>query len=68
MFDERKPRYFNGKRFLHERFFEADGTLKEHFARLFERNREHYAALERKYRYAAAHPWLGVEPDPPEPE
>jgi hypothetical protein len=28
----------------------------------------HHAALARKYRYAASHPWLPVEPDPPEPE
>jgi hypothetical protein len=28
----------------------------------------HYAALKRKYEQAASHPWLPVEPDPPEPE
>jgi hypothetical protein len=27
----------------------------------------YHAALARKYRYAASHPWLPVEPDPPEP-
>jgi hypothetical protein len=24
--------------------------------------------MQKKYEYAAAHPWLPVEPDPPEPE
>jgi hypothetical protein len=24
--------------------------------------------MQKKYDYAAAHPWLPVEPDPPEPE
>jgi hypothetical protein len=28
----------------------------------------YHAALARKYRYAASHPWLPVEPDPPRPE
>jgi hypothetical protein len=29
--------------------------------------RDHSLSLERKYRYAAAHPWLAVEADPPFP-
>ena len=28
----------------------------------------HESRLERKYERAARHPWLSVEPDPPEPE
>ncbi len=28
----------------------------------------YHAALARKYRYAASHPWLPVEPDPPPPQ
>jgi hypothetical protein len=28
---------------------------------------EHHARLAEKYQYAAAHPWLPVEADPPEP-
>ena len=28
----------------------------------------YYAALKQKYEQAARHPWLAVEPDPPEPE
>jgi hypothetical protein len=27
-----------------------------------------HRAIERKYEYAARHPWLPVAPDPPEPE
>jgi hypothetical protein len=29
--------------------------------------RAHWAAMARKYRLAAARPWLPVEPDPPQP-
>ena len=28
----------------------------------------YHAAMARKYRYAALHPWLTIEPDPPEPK
>jgi hypothetical protein len=28
---------------------------------------DHYVALAAKYEHAARYPWLGVEPDPPEP-
>ncbi len=28
----------------------------------------YYVRLKHKYEYAARHPWLPVEPDPPEPE
>ena len=28
---------------------------------------DHWAVLERRYRYAASHPWLELEPDPPGP-
>jgi hypothetical protein len=43
-----------------------DGTrLKKAFAEHLDVARDHFAELERKYRYAASHPWLAVEPDPP---
>jgi hypothetical protein len=29
--------------------------------------RVHFEQLGRKYRYAAAHPWLPIDPDPPIP-
>jgi hypothetical protein len=32
------------------------------------RGHAYHAAMARKYRYAALHPWLRVEPDPPEPD
>jgi hypothetical protein len=31
------------------------------------RKMEYHAAMARKYRCVAQHPWLAVEPDPPEP-
>jgi hypothetical protein len=31
------------------------------------RRAAYYADLRRKYEFAALHPWLPVEPDPPEP-
>jgi hypothetical protein len=47
--------------------FTADGVLKEENVKPFEKLHKHYAALIAKYRYAADHPWIYVEPDPPEP-
>ncbi len=32
-----------------------------------EREDAHFAALKRKYEYAARYPWLPARPDPPEP-
>jgi hypothetical protein len=29
---------------------------------------EHHSAMARKYHRAARHPWIAVEPDPPEPD
>ena len=34
----------------------------------FSRMAIYHAAMDRKYEYAARHPWLQVEPDPPPPE
>ncbi len=38
-----------------------------HVEALQSRERDHYRRLKEKYRYAARYPWVGVEPDPPEP-
>jgi hypothetical protein len=35
---------------------------------MYQRLHDHWAALARKYRGAAARPWLPVAPDPPQPE
>jgi len=35
---------------------------------MYEKLRDHYLGLARKYRLAASRPWLPVEPDPPEPK
>jgi hypothetical protein len=48
-------------------FFDSDGTIKEPYSREFARISEHHATLARKYSFAAAHPWLSVDADPPEP-
>lgn len=34
---------------------------------MYGRLREHFSALARKYRLAASHPWLPVDPDPSRP-
>jgi hypothetical protein len=43
--------------------FDENGVITEEF----EKQRVYDAALERRYPYAAAHPWLAAEADPPEP-
>jgi hypothetical protein len=45
--------------------FDADGQMKAENAAMFELLRVYFEAMGRKYRYAAAHPWLSVDPDPP---
>jgi hypothetical protein len=42
-------------------------TVPQSFFEDFPKVRYH-EALDKKYRFAALHPWLPVEPDPPEPE
>ena len=45
-----------------------DGNhLRGDFLRYLDRFRDHWGAMERKYRYAASHPWVEVEADPPAP-
>jgi len=43
-------------------------ALKHDFLKYLDVLRDHYADLEQKYRYAAFHPWVHVERDPPEPD
>jgi hypothetical protein len=50
-----------------DEFRDANGLLREDFCKQLDICCDHWAALERKYRYAANHPWLAVEPDPPSP-
>lgn len=67
--DVRRQRYDRDGGFpiFNEKFFESDDTVKPYYGSRFRRRAEHHASLGRKYRHAAAHPWLAVEPDPPEP-
>ncbi len=37
------------------------------FGTLSKRGIAYHVAMARKYRHAARHPWLSVEPNPPEP-
>jgi hypothetical protein len=50
-----------------DEFRDASGRLTEDFCKRLDVSRDYYAALERKYRFAADHPWIVVEPDPPHP-
>jgi hypothetical protein len=50
-----------------DEFRDANGRLTEDFCKQLDVSRDYYAALERKYRFAADHPWIVVEPDPPRP-
>ncbi len=48
-------------------YFE-NGELKPAFSRYLDELSNYFGLLERKYRYAASHPWLTIPPDPPAPE
>lgn len=54
-----------------DEFLEVDTTgrtrPKKEFAKHLDACTDHFAELERKYRYAASHPWLQMQPDPPSP-
>ncbi len=66
--DVHRQRYLgDGTPMFNGDFFDSDGTVKPSYGGEFERSSKRYAALGRKYSYAAAHPWLTVEADPPEP-
>jgi hypothetical protein len=59
---------------LKSRFAGTPGMTVEEITRLrgdYDRmvaRADHHASLARKYEEAARHPWLPVEPDPPEPK
>ncbi len=53
---------------LAEWYFEPDGRLKGKYLHQFEKVHAYYSELRRKYLYAANHPWVYVEPDPPAPK
>jgi hypothetical protein len=38
-------------------------VLRTEFVNYLNALHDHYAALEKKYRYAASHPWIETEPD-----
>jgi hypothetical protein len=57
-----------GARCYRDELLGADGELKKEAVEWLDECCAHFDALERKYRYAASHPWLAVEPDPPTPE
>jgi hypothetical protein len=59
---------------LKSRLGSTSRTSNEEIMRLhrdYDRMRDradHHAALAHKYEQAAGHPWLHIEPDPPEPD
>lgn len=44
----------------------ADGY--RHWVDVYRKSAEYHAAMKAKYARLARHPWLPVEPDPPEPD
>jgi hypothetical protein len=65
----RRYDYGEGRGFVcpNDQWYDGD-VIKKEWWTYCDRVSDHSAALERKYRYAAAFPWLEVEPDPPWPE
>jgi hypothetical protein len=47
--------------------FNDDETLKSEYVKIVEEQHAYFDGLVRKYSYAAAHPWVSVEPDAPRP-
>jgi hypothetical protein len=54
--------------FMNIYMFNEDDTLKPEYVRDVREQHAHFEGLVRKYRHAASHPWLYVEPDPPRPK
>jgi hypothetical protein len=54
--------------FMYADMFNADDTLKPEYVSFVKEQHAYFAGLVRKYRHAASHPWLHVEPDPPRPK
>jgi hypothetical protein len=48
-----------------EEWLDQAGNFTPKFHVFCDEVRDRAAKLERKYRFAASHPWLVVEPDPP---
>ena len=67
MWDVRK-RPLEEPPFFRVEFYGTDGTMKEPYASQFAALSGYYAGLERKYRTAAARPWMPVEADAPMPQ
>ena len=55
-----KNPYLLGNRDL----FNGDETLKPEYVEMVAEQHAYFDGLVRKYRYAASHPWVSVEPDP----
>jgi hypothetical protein len=54
---------YKGHYMFNPELFNADETLKEEYVKEFEKTQAYYHALEKKYQYAASHPWVYVEPE-----
>jgi hypothetical protein len=63
----RRDEKIDGVSWLARFYFDADGNLKREYLNRFKTQQAYYSGLRRKYRYAADHPWIYVEPDPPSP-
>jgi hypothetical protein len=48
--------------------FNADGTLTPNHRAIVLQQHDYFEGLVRKYRYAASHSWMRVDPDPPRPQ
>jgi hypothetical protein len=54
-----------------DEWYEGDpvrGILKKEWTQMMDDSRDWEEAMERKYAYAAHHPWIFVEPDTPRPD
>jgi hypothetical protein len=54
--------------FMNADMFKNDDTLKPEYVKDVNKLHAYFDGLVRKYRHAASHPWLYVEPDPPPPK
>jgi hypothetical protein len=53
---------------VNREFFNDDDTLKQENVQEVTEQHAYFDGLVRKYRYAASHPWVSVEADPPRPQ
>jgi len=54
--------------FMNRELFNQDDTLKPEHVKDVKEQHDYFDFLVRKYRHAASHPWVYVEPNPPRPE